>query len=499
MEREHLFANCLKKDCKIIKIYVKIFELLAGIKNCQVFGDKNIDIKKLTFDSRKVEKGSMFFCIDGTKVNGKIYAIDAIKNGAVCIVTSQKQSLQIVQIVVKDVRKAMAKMSANFFGNPQKALQIVGITGTNGKTSTSYILAEMLQSFGKNVGVIGTSGIFFGGKKYPANLTTPDSIELFEIFAKMRDCGTQVCVMEVSAHSIFFKKIYGIKFFAKILTNVKTDHLDFFKTQRRYESVKMHFFSSGKNFVANGDDNVGKQIANVHKKKTLTFGTGKDCDYQIQIKMMSIAQSQFDVVNQKDAFCFQTNLVGECNIFNFVASLIVLQKFGVDIKKLTKEQQNFMLPGRFDVKKFKKGNIVIDYAHTTSSVETLFKTIKSVSANRCIAVIGAPGERETEKRFLFGKIAGKFCDVVIVTTDNPASENPRRIMFEIASGVKTTNAKCLLIEDRQKAIKKAIQIAPQNTNILIVGKGSEDYQIFGDKKIGYSDYKVVEKILKNKK
>ena len=164
MEREHLFANCLKKDCKIIKIYVKIFELLAGIKNCQVFGDKNIDIKKLTFDSRKVEKGSMFFCIDGTKVNGKIYAIDAIKNGAVCIVTSQKQSLQIVQIVVKDVRKAMAKMSANFFGNPQKALQIVGITGTNGKTSTSYILAEMLQSFGKNVGVIGTSGIFFGGK-----------------------------------------------------------------------------------------------------------------------------------------------------------------------------------------------------------------------------------------------------------------------------------------------------------------------------------------------
>ena len=330
-------------------------------------------------------------------------------------------------------------------------------------------------------------------------MTTPDSIELFEIFAKMRDCGTQVCVMEVSAHSILFKKIYGIKFFAKILTNVKTDHLDFFKTQRRYQSVKMHFFSSGKNFVANGDDKVGKQIASVHKKKTITFGMGKDCDYQIKIKKMSITQSKFDVVNQKKVFHFQTNLVGECNIFNFVASLLVLQKFGADIKKLTKNQQNFALLGRFDVKKFKKGNIVIDYAHTTSSVETLFKTIKGISAHRCIAVIGAPGERETEKRFLFGKIAGKFCDIVIVTTDNPASENPRRIMFEIASGVKTTNAKCLLIEDRQKAIARAIKIAPQNTNILIVGKGSEDYQIFGDKKVAYSDYKVVEKILKSKK
>lgn len=478
---------------------MQIYELTKGIKNCQIFGDDKLEISSLTFDSRNATPGSMFFCIDGTKVSGKIFACDAIKNGAVCVVTNKHLDACVTQIVVQNIRKAMAKISANFYQNPQKSLKIVGITGTNGKTSTSYILAQMLERFGKKVGVIGTSGIFVDGQKYPSKLTTPDSIMLFQIFKKMQDCGIEICIMEVSAHAIFLQKIYGIKFFAKILTNVTSDHLDFFDTQKKYQDTKKKFFESGKNFVLCGDDKIGKFLKNRHKTKSVTFGFEKSNDCVISARGMTLFGSGFFVTMGRQKLYFQTNMVGKFNIYNFVASLLVLQKFGFEIEKLAKKQQNFQILGRFDVKKFKNCNVIIDYAHTASSLQTLFKTIKSVSGGKNIVVIGAPGERETKKRFLFGKIAGKYCQSVIATTDNPASENPRRIMFEILCGAKQTNANLFAIEDRKKAIQKAFEIAPKNSNILIVGKGSETSQIVGDRHIAYCDYDVVDKITKNKK
>lgn len=479
--------------------------------DCTIVGTKNKKIEKLCFDSKKTTKNSLFFCILGTKVNGEQYIFEAINNGAVAVVLQKSAVLHaknvwadkiqnilpnVTYIFVEDVRKTMAIMSANFYNNPQKKLKMIGITGTNGKTSTSYIIAQMLQKFKKKVGVIGTSGIFVGEKKYPANLTTPDSPELFEILAKMVKCKVKYCVMEVSAHAIFFDKTFGINWTVKVLTNVKSDHLDFFKTLKKYQEAKQLFFQTGNCFVVNGDDKVGKIIAQNHADITTTYGYEKQNSFSISSPKFSFGGSNFDVKFKNNLYHFATNLVGKFNLYNFLASIAVLQKLGFSIKKLQKKPQNYQILGRFSAFKLKNNcNVIVDYAHTTDSLFNLLKTIKQISGNKNIIVFGCPGERESKKRFDMGFVAGKFCETIIVTTDNPASENPRRIAFEILCGAKKTDAKMFFVEDRKKAIKKAFQNAKKDSNILIVGKGSEEYQIVGDKKVPYSDFDEVKKYL----
>lgn len=480
-------------------------KVLVGLKNYLVYGKKDVFAKKLCINSKKCTKNSIFFCISGTKVDGKQYIDEAILNGAIAIVMQKKDEKiycknkkfdNITFVFVDDVREAMAVMSANFFGNPQKKLKMIGITGTNGKTSTSYIIAQMLKNYGKKVGIIGTSGNFFDDEKHSAKLTTPDSIDLFEILNKMVQKNIEYCVMEVSAHAIFLKKIFGVDFAVKVLTNVKTDHLDFFKTQNNYENAKLSFFERGENFVVNGDDKVGKIISKSSKDKTVTFGYQKSNYYKICDENLTLSGSEFDIKTKKNKYHFYINLVGKFNIYNFACAVAVLEKLGFFVKKLPKKCQKFDILGRFSIFYHKNNvNIIIDYAHTVDSLKNLFETISSVSKNKNIVVFGAPGERESQKRKLFGQLAVKYCETVIVTTDNPASENPRRIAFEILSGTKNSSKNCFYIEDRKKAIKKAFDMAKRDTNILIVGKGSEDCQIVGDKKIPYCDFDEVKKYL----
>ena len=489
---------------------MKLFELLKNIKTKKIIysasKSKNICIKKLCFNSKKVDKKSIFFCISGTKVDATQYLSEAINNGAVAIVL-QKQKISSIKnfdknvtyIFVDNVRQTMAKMSANFYKNPQKKLKMIGITGTNGKTSTSYIIAQMLKNFNKKVGVIGTSGIFIDSKKYSATLTTPDSIELFKILSQMVKSKIEYCVMEVSAHAIYLDKTFGINWAVQVLTNIKTDHLDFFESQKKYQETKQSFFSKGNNFVINGDDKVGKILAQRYNKKSITFGFQANNDIKIKVCNLTLFDSNFDICYCKNYYNFSTNLVGRFNLYNFASALAVLQKLGFSMQKLQKIKQKYKILGRFSVFEYKSNcNIIIDYAHTTDSLKNFLQTVKSVSNNKNIIVFGCPGERESQKRFEMGYLAGKYCDFVIVTTDNPASENPRRIGFEILCGANKTNKNSAFIEDRSKAIKKAFELAKDNTNILIVGKGTEEYQIFGDKKIKYSDFDEIEKFINHK-
>ena len=484
-------------------------EVLIGLKNYKIYGKNEIIIKKMCINSKKCVKNSIFFCISGTKVDGSQYISEAINNGAVALILNknqinnlnQKQNPihEITYIVVDDVREAMAIMSANFFGNPQRNLMMIGITGTNGKTSTSYIIAQMLSNFGKKVGIIGTSGIFIGKKKLSSKLTTPDSIELYEILAKMVKNNIEFCVMEVSAHAIFLKKTFGIDFDVKILTNVKTDHLDFFKSQKNYEKTKMNFFEYGKNFIINGDDKIGKIIAKNYPDKVDTFGFQKNNNFIICNKNLSLSTSDFYIIHNNKKYHFFTNLIGKFNLYNFACSVAVLQKLGIFIEKIQKNQQKFDILGRFSVFKYKNdSNIIIDYAHTTDSLKNLLQTVKSVSKNKNIIVIGAPGERESQKRKQFGKLATKYCDILIATSDNPASENPHRIAFEILSGAFKSSNRAFFIEDRKQAIKKAFSLSKNKTNILIVGKGSEQYQVVGENKFIYCDFDEVKKYIDTK-
>ena len=503
-------------------------KLIANLKNQKIIGDVNINIKSLNMNSKIKKPHCIFFCIDGTKTNAIMYLDEAIKNGAVCAVVNkkyydyckekfnkpmlnnkrvlkgnQKYINKITFVFVSDVRKAMAVISANFFNNPQKQLKIVGITGTNGKTSCSYLIAGILKGFGKKVGIIGTSGVYIGQKKYDANMTTPDSIELFEIFSKMVKAKIEYCIMEVSAHAIFYNKIFGINFSVKALTNVKSDHLDFFKTERNYANVKQSFFNKNDLCILNNDDKIGEKLSK-KCKNLINFGK-KHAIFKIFNIKLDIGKTQFKAKYKDNIYSIKTNLTGLFNVYNISLAICCALCLGFNIEKIIEIVKCLKsVDGRFDVVfKNENLNIIIDYAHTSDSLKNVLETAKKISPNKNIIVFGCPGERDTKKRFFMGKLATKFCDVVIFTSDNPASENPKRIMFEMEEGLKSAGKQTeyYKIEDRYKAIKKSISISKKikQSNILIVGKGTENYQIVGNKKIQYCDYEAVKSILNDNK
>lgn len=455
----------------------------------------NLEIEDLFFDGRKTTKNGLFFCLGGANTSGENFVFQAKQNGAVAVVCTKKLNIDLPQIVVKNTRQAMAQIAANFYGNPQKKLKIVGITGTSGKTSCSWILSHILKANAKKVGIIGTSGIFFGNKKLPATMTTPDSIQLFNILSQMVANKTEYVVMEVSAHAIYFDKVFGIDFVVKAITNIKQDHLDFFKTETMYQQTKLDFFKTGNKFVVFGDDKVCEQIKDKNKNKTICFGEQPHNDVCIKNQVFDICKTRFDLLHKGKSKHITTFLLGKYNIFNValamcVAGILLGGNFKTDFKNLK------ILDGRMQKVECDFCNIIIDYAHTTDSLQNFLSTIKQLSSGKNIIVFGCPGERDAYKRQAMGKIAGEHCDVVIVTTDNPASENARRIMWEIACGVKTTKAKCYFVENRKTAIKKALQLANANTNVLIVGKGCENCQIVGDRKLPYNDFDTVERLIK---
>ena len=470
-------------------------KLLSGI-NCDCFGDLDLKIESLFFDGRSKVKNGLFFCLNGTNTNGCNFVWQAIANGAIAIVTPQKLDVDITQVVVNDVRKVMSLISANFYDNPQNKLKVVGITGTSGKTSTSYIIAHMLKTQNKKVGVIGTSGIFIGEKKYEATLTTPDSIMLFAIFCEMVKNDIEYVIMEVSAHAIYYSKVYGIDFEVKVLTNVMADHLDFFKTENNYQQTKLSFFNSGKHFVVFGDDKVGSIIKHSNNAKTITYGFNNTNDCVIKNFELDIKGSKFEIMFENKCQKIISKLIGVFNLQNIVCSFCVVRyllgefDFQGSIANLTG------LDGRFQTLFCCQRNIVIDYAHTADSLKSFLQTVKNVSKNKNIIVLGCPGERDSFKREQMGEIAGNFCDIVILTSDNPASENPNRIMWEMKQGVKKTKAKCYLVENRRMAIKKALLLQNEQFNVLIVGKGTEKYQIVGDRRIKFNDLEVVKNFIK---
>ena len=486
-------------------------KLLKGVEIYKVIGGQNIKINNLSQNSKKTAKNTLFFCINGTKTDGKLYLNEATKNGAVAVILCKseietieklaKNSINVTFVFVDDVRKSMAIISANFYGNPQSKMKIIGITGTNGKTSCSYIIAGLLNSLQKKVGVIGTSGVFVCGKKYDAHMTTPDSIELFEIFAKMVNSNVEFCIMEVSAHAIYFEKIFGINFAVKALTNIQSDHLDFFGTQKNYENTKKKFFEKYDFAVVNNDEMSRKIITRQRECKMLSFGYSNS-DLEILEEHCELGKTEFLLKYNNKTFVVKTRLTGKFNILNVALSIGVLICLGFEIENVIPKVSDIKsLAGRFDiVQKNNNFNVIVDYAHTTKGLENLLVTTKEVSNNKNIIVFGCPGERDTEKRFEMGKVAAEFCDEIFLTSDNPASENALRIMFEIAEGIKSKNSKILLflIENRKKAIKKAINSAKKQKkcNVLIVGKGVENYQIVGDKLLSYSDYDVINGLLK---
>lgn len=470
---------------------------LVGTED-KILGE-DCEITSLSCNSKKIKEGSLYFCINGTHTDGHKFALDAVKNGAKAVVCEKILNLpdDVTQIVVENSRKAMGEMASRFYNYPQKNMKVIMVTGTNGKTTTTYILKKILEDAGFKVGVIGTNGTQIGDKHINSNLTTPDPIELFDLLNQMKKEKCNFVCMEASAHALALEKLAGIQADISILTNITQDHLDFFKDMDNYAKAKEKLFKKGKSKIAifNADDYYGDRLFYKSEIPCLSYGIDENADikaeYVTQNKNGQSFMAHIGSKNQK----FDIQLDGKFNISNALAGIAVAEILGLDQQKVAKSLANFPpVAGRFN-KIDKNGvHVVIDYAHTPDGIANILSATKQMANNnKVIAVFGCGGNRDASKRPLMGQIACDLADYAVITSDNPRYEDPEQIIKNICKGIKNYSNYETIV-DRKEAIKKAISLAKPGDVVAILGKGNEDYLDIKGVKVPYSDREVVDEI-----
>ena len=479
--------------------------LLKGLDYEVIKGNEESKVQNIRYDNRKIEQGDAFVCVKGFKVDGHSFIGDAIKKGAKTLIVQEDVSVQedITIIKVRDTRKALAIMSSNYFGNPKDKLEIIGITGTNGKTTSAFIIKSILEKAGFMTGLIGTIANYIGNKKVDAVRTTPESYELHELFKNMVDAGVEYCVMEVSSHSLELDRVYGVQFEEGIFTNLTRDHLDFHKTFENYYNAKFKLFERSNHSIINLDDPYGANIVKDIeergvKTKVSTFSIEKESDFKaFEIKSHSNG-SEFKV-NLEEVEDFSINIPGEYNIYNSLGCIICAYNLNIPMDKIKEGLSDVVIPGRCELVAKEKNlpySIIIDYAHTPDGLENILSTVKAFTRNRMISVFGCGGDRDKVKRPQMGKIGCELSDIAIITSDNPRSEEPMDIINDI---VKPLNYDNFVIEvNRKEAIRKAMNMALEGDVIVIAGKGHETYQILKDETIHFDEREVVYDILEGK-
>lgn len=482
---------------------MKLDELL---KNVEILDVKNISFQKLfsleverisdnSFDNLK---NSLFVCISGDNFDSHkiVPEIDSFVKVFVC---EHEVKTTKPYIIVKNTRRALSYICGNFYNNPIEKMKLVCVVGTNGKTTTTYFIKQMLESLGKTVGLIGTSGVYIKNKRLKETLTTPDPMLLHKLFYKMEKAKCDVVVMEVSAHAIFLHKTDNLKADVAIFTNFSQDHLDFFKTMENYKKTKLKFFENNTKFaIINKDDKISSELENLIKNKIdfSTFGLNSNANLTGKCEC-SINGTNLNIFYKNHDYFVKFNVPCLYNVYNLLSAVLLCLHFGFLIEEIINVISKIKnVLGRFDIIEYKTNKIIIDYAHTPESLKETLKNIKNLTNNEIILVFGCPGNRDETKREIMGKIANEYCKQVVITTDNPKFENPLRICNQILIGCKN---KGLIIEDRFNAIKFAIKSARENEIILIAGKGSESFQDINGIEMKYSDYKSVFRCIKNRK
>lgn len=478
---------------------MKLNEILKDIEVKQIIGNiKNIEIENLSDNTNNVKKDTLFICVKGLRVDSHKFYLDAIKNGALAFVVEEKLNTKLPQIVVKDTRAITGKLANNFYNKPLKNIKLVSLVGTNGKTTTSYLIKDILESAGKKVGVIGTSGSVVDSMPIKTSLTTPDTLQLFEVFDKMKKQDVEVIVLELSAHAISFKKHCGFKSDITAFTNLTREHLDFFASYEDYKETKISVFNSKftNKAVINVDDATGLILLRKADVPITTYGVKNASDVFLINLKMNLMSSNFVVNIDDEIGLINFNLPAKYNAYNALCAASVCFELGLGPNQIFKGLNNaHQVNGRFNITAVGKNNyVIIDYAHSIKALENLLKNVKSLSKSNIITVFGLPGNRDQTNRKEMGKIASKYSKKVIVTSDNPDLENPLRIMGQIAEGVECS--KLIKIEDRKKAIEKALSIIKEKDVIVIAGKGDETYQIVNNVRQKYNDLLTLKQILK---
>ncbi len=474
---------------------MKVKELLQGIE-CKIIGNGEVEVTGIAYDSRKVKKGDLFFCIKGYSADGHRYAQKAVEAGAVCLMVSEVLDLDVVQIVVEDDRKAMAVISAAFYGKPAEKLTMIGVTGTSGKTSTTYMIKSALEAAGQRVGLIGTIQTLIGEKILPAEHTTPESPDLQKILAGMLMAGMDTVVMEVSSHSLYLDRVYGIEFAGGVFTNLSQDHLDFHGDFEHYFLAKTILFGHCERAVINIDDPYGRRMLEYASGERLTFGFTPQADiYADKIRFFTDS-SIFCLHKGEESFEIRLNMPGRFMVDNALAAFGICLMLGADPAHIKEglESVNY-IPGRVENLNTYGRNfsIVLDYCHKPEPLENVLNMIKGYAKGRVVCIFGCGGNRDAAKRPIMGKIAENIADFCIVTSDNPRFEDPYTIINDILAGMEKDNH--IVVEDRKKAIKYAIEHAQPGDVILLAGKGHEDYQEIKGVHYPFDEKRIVKEIL----
>lgn len=483
-------------------------ELLNKIKAVQVVGTSHLhEVSGIEYDSRNVVDGSVFVAIKGYNTDGHLYVQDALNKKAVAVVVEKSDTIpdslvnhhKAMKIVVSDSRQALAEISNTFYDEPSKKLRLIGITGTNGKTTTSYFLKNIYETSGYKIGLIGTISNYIGKEKIDSKLTTPESKDLCKMLKQMYTSGCEFAVMEVSSHSLALKRVHGLHFNYAVFTNITAEHLDFHSDFKTYLAAKKILFDTlpvSSSAIYNADDLHSVDIVKDCSGLKYSYGLESNSNFKIQNIHCDLSGTSFVMNYENKDYNLKTSLVGDFNAYNAAGAFAVAKLSGlkdeVIIEGILTTPQ---VPGRFEVISNGTKKVVIDYSHTPDSLEKTLMVIRNITEkkNPVLTVFGCGGNRDKLKRPLMGKIATELSDQVIVTSDNPRNENPSAIIEEIKSGITNDNYK--VIEDRAAAIEEAIKKSGKNSVILIAGKGHEDYQEIGGVRYHFSDREVAKKVL----
>lgn len=473
-------------------------DLLKNVEVSSVLGEDK-EINNFSHVAGKIERGGLYLALKGSNLDGADFIDEARKRGAAAVVCEEDVKNAVTDgvtvVSVENARKAYAVISANFYNNPQRKLKIIGVTGTNGKTTVAYAISHILTVNGVKTGIIGTNGVEFDGKLYDTGMTTPDPQEFYKYLKEMTGCGVEAVVTEVSAHAAFYDKIYGIEFLIGVFTNFTQDHLDFFKDMETYKTAKKYFLSNErcKYLILNADDALSREIMR-ENTKFLTYGIKNPSDvFAIDVRAGKTGE-RFVLNVFDEVFDVEIGVFGEFNAYNLLAACEACSVYGVPVSGVVEAMRSFKgAPGRVEKIYDGKFKVFIDYAHTPDGLKNAVTGLREITENNLILVFGCGGNRDCDKRAKMGAVASEYADISILTNDNPRFEEPYAIIKAIESGF--TKGKRVVVPDRLDALKYALKIALKGDVVLIAGKGAEKYQEICGVKNEFDDKAVALKIL----
>lgn len=478
-------------------------DMVSRLDYSVVKGELDIEINNLIYDSRKVTAGDLFVCISGANVDGHDYIDDVISKGAKAVIITKEVEVQgdVTVLRVKDARIALAELSAAFFDYPADKLKVIGVTGTKGKTTTTYMVKSVLEKVGIKTGLIGTIEAIIGDEHIPAVNTTPESFVLQSYFRKMIDCGIKVCVMEVSSQGLMMHRVDGFTFELGIFTNISPDHIgpNEHASFEEYMECKGLLFKKCRHAIVNADDEYYKDVLKGCTCDISTFAVKGCADYKAEdvklVKNPGYLGIEYEVKGRVNNH-FVIDLPGMFSVYNSLTALAICDYFKVDIEKMKDALKVAKVRGRIEkVENTGDFTVLIDYAHNAMALESLLSTLKEYEPGRLVTVFGCGGNRSKLRRFEMGEVSGKLSDVTIITSDNPRDEDPLLIMQDIETGIKKTTGKYMMIPDRREAVAYAIKTAKTGDVIIIAGKGHEDYQEIHGKKYPMDDRELVSSAL----